>query len=116
MALIEGLSLIIGGHSHTLLGEMSGTQGKYPTIVEDSSGNKAFIVTSWRWGENPGSISVTFNEHGLVVVGATTPTTPTISHVDELTTCLDLVEEIRNTTDIKGIVALTHIGYDVDHV
>ncbi|KAM6479969.1 hypothetical protein HDV62DRAFT_366728 [Trichoderma sp. SZMC 28011] len=80
------------------------------------------MVTSWRWGENLGSILVTFDEHGLVVIGATTPTTQTISHVDELTTFLDLVEEvkqaiweIRNTTDIKGIAALTHIGY-VDHV
>lgn len=101
---------------------MEGTQSKYPTIVEDLSDNEAFMVTSWRWGENLGSILVTFDEHGLVVIGATTPTTQTISHVDELTTFLDLVEEvkqaiweIRNTTDIKGIAALTHIGY-VDHV
>ncbi|QYS92929.1 hypothetical protein H0G86_000322 [Trichoderma simmonsii] len=76
------------------------------------------MVTSWRW-----SISVTFDEHGLVVIAATTPTTQTISHVDELTTFLDLVEEvkkaiweIRNTNGIKGIAALMHIGYDVDHV
>lgn len=91
--------------------------------MEGISGNEAFIVISWTWGENPGSISVTFDEHGLDVIGATTPTTPTISHVGELTTFLDLVEEvkkaiweIRNTADIKGIVALTHIGYDVDRV
>ncbi|KAK4080903.1 hypothetical protein Trihar35433_2008 [Trichoderma harzianum] len=102
---------------------MKGTQGKYPMIVEDLSDNEAFMVTSWRWGENLGSILLTFDEHGLVVIGATTLTTQTISHVDELTTFLDLVEEvkkaiweIRNTTDIKGIAALTHIGYDVDHV
>ncbi|KAF3065602.1 hypothetical protein CFAM422_009677 [Trichoderma lentiforme] len=102
---------------------MEGTQDKYPTIVEDISGNEEFIVISWRWGENLGPISVTFDEHGLVVIGATTPMTPTISHVDKLTTFLDLVEEvkkaiweIRNTTDIKGTVALTHIGYDVNYV
>lgn len=74
---------------------MEGTQGKYPTIVEDLSDNEAFIVTSWRWGENLGSISVTFDEDGLAAIGATTPTTPTISHVGELTTFLDLVEEVK---------------------
>ncbi|KAL6814510.1 Metallo-dependent phosphatase [Trichoderma sp. SZMC 28015] len=60
----EGLSLIIGGHSHTLLGDMEGAQGKYPTIVDDLAGNEVFIVTSWRWGENLGSISVTFDDDG----------------------------------------------------
>jgi 5'-nucleotidase len=62
-----------------------------------------------------------FEEYGIAVIGATTETTPSISSVGELTTFLDpipaiqnAVYEIRNTTDIKRIVALTHLGYDVD--
>ncbi|KAL2866223.1 bifunctional metallophosphatase/5'-nucleotidase [Aspergillus lucknowensis] len=68
----EGLSLIIGGHSHTLLGDMDDAKGKYPTIVEDRNGNEVFIVTAYRWGEYLGAIDVTFDEdgHALAYHGA----------------------------------------------
>ncbi|KAH8685228.1 Metallo-dependent phosphatase-like protein [Ilyonectria robusta] len=60
----EGLSLIIGGHSHTLLGDMDDAEGDYPTIVEDVNGDEVFIVTAYRWGEYFGSIDITFDEDG----------------------------------------------------
>lgn len=60
----EGLSLIIGGHSHTPLGNMEGAEGKYPTIVEDLNGDEVFIVTAYKWGEYLGYIDVTFDEDG----------------------------------------------------
>ncbi|KFA69213.1 hypothetical protein S40285_00082 [Stachybotrys chlorohalonatus IBT 40285] len=62
-----------------------------------------------------------FEEYGIAVIGATTETTPGISSVGELTTFTDpiteiqaAVWEIRNTTDITRIIALTHLGFDVD--
>ncbi|KAH7152788.1 Metallo-dependent phosphatase-like protein [Dactylonectria macrodidyma] len=60
----EGLSLIIGGHSHTLLGDMEDAEGDYPTIVEDANGDEVFVVTAYRWGEYVGYIDVTFDEDG----------------------------------------------------
>ncbi|OAA69137.1 5'-nucleotidase precursor [Cordyceps fumosorosea ARSEF 2679] len=60
----EGLSLIIGGHSHTLVGDMPGAAGKYPTIIKDQSGKEVFVVTSYRWGEYLGSIDLTFDKEG----------------------------------------------------
>ncbi|KAG6010369.1 hypothetical protein E4U21_006933 [Claviceps maximensis] len=60
----EGLSLIIGGHSHTLLGSMDKAEGKYPTIVKDKSGQEVFVVTAYRWGEYIGSIELTFDKDG----------------------------------------------------
>lgn len=60
----EGLSLIIGGHSHTPLGDMKIAKGKYPTIVKDLSGHEVFIVTAYRWGEYLGYIDVTFGDDG----------------------------------------------------
>ncbi|KAI9376780.1 Metallo-dependent phosphatase-like protein [Aspergillus egyptiacus] len=60
----EGISLIIGGHSHTLLGDMEGAQGDYPTIVEDLNGREVFIVTAYRWGEYLGVIDLTFDDEG----------------------------------------------------
>ncbi|KAL4907786.1 hypothetical protein BDW74DRAFT_112647 [Aspergillus multicolor] len=60
----EGLSLIIGGHTHTLLGDMEDAQGKYPTIVKDLRGHEIFIVTAYRWGEYLGAIDLTFDDEG----------------------------------------------------
>ncbi|KAI9163054.1 5'-nucleotidase [Paramyrothecium foliicola] len=60
-----GLALIIGGHSHTPLGNMgSSPLGPYPTIVKDADDNDVFIVTAYRWGEYLGYIDVVFDEEG----------------------------------------------------
>ncbi|CBF70526.1 hypothetical protein AN5939.2 [Aspergillus nidulans FGSC A4] len=68
----EGISLIIGGHSHTLLGDMEDAKGDYPTIVEDLNGHEVFIVTAYRWGEYLGAIDLTFDDdgHALAYHGA----------------------------------------------
>ena len=60
----EGLSLIIGGHTHTPLGDLPKAEGTYPTIVEDLAGKEVFIVQAYRWGEYLGSIDMTFDQDG----------------------------------------------------
>ncbi|KAB5533536.1 Metallo-dependent phosphatase-like protein [Coniochaeta sp. 2T2.1] len=62
-----GIGLIVGGHSHTLLGNFSKTEGDYPTIEDNKDGDEVFIVTDWRWGENIGYIDVTWDADGKVV-------------------------------------------------
>ncbi|XP_014557964.1 hypothetical protein COCVIDRAFT_36588 [Bipolaris victoriae FI3] len=62
-----GLHLIIGGHSHTLLGDMEDAEGKYPTIVDNKDGDEVFIVTSYRWGEYVGYIDVTYDPSGKIL-------------------------------------------------
>ena len=39
-----GLYLIMGGHSHTLLGDMEDAEGPYPTIEKNKDGEEVFIV------------------------------------------------------------------------
>lgn len=41
-----GLHLIMGGHSHTPLGNFTGAEGPYPTIVKNKDGEEVFIVTA----------------------------------------------------------------------
>lgn len=53
-----GLYLIMGGHSHTPLGDFEGAQGPYPTIRQNKDGDDVFIVTAYRWGEYIGYIDV----------------------------------------------------------
>lgn len=43
----KGIHLIIGGHSHTLLGNMPGATGKYPTVELNKDGDEVFIVTAY---------------------------------------------------------------------
>jgi 5'-nucleotidase len=43
----KGIHLIVGGHSHTLLGDMADAQGKYPTIEKNLDGEEVFIVTAY---------------------------------------------------------------------
>ena len=63
----KGLQLIMGGHSHTLLGDMEKAKGKYPTIVENQDGDEVFIVTAYRWGEYVGYIDVTYDPQGKIL-------------------------------------------------
>jgi 2',3'-cyclic-nucleotide 2'-phosphodiesterase (5'-nucleotidase family) len=62
-----GLSLIMGGHSHTLLGSMEGAAGPYPTIVENKDGQEVFVVTAHRWGERLGYINCQFDSDGAII-------------------------------------------------
>ncbi|KAI0199462.1 Metallo-dependent phosphatase-like protein [Astrocystis sublimbata] len=62
-----GLHLIIGGHSHTPLGDFAGAEGPYPTLETNAEGEEVFIVTAYRWGEYLGYIDVTYDEEGRVL-------------------------------------------------
>ena len=62
-----GLHLIMGGHSHTLLGDMKGAAGPYPTIKKNKDGDEVFIVTAYRWGEYLGYIDVTYDRSGKIL-------------------------------------------------
>lgn len=59
-----GLSLIIGGHSHTPLGNFTGAQGSYPTLVNNTAGDEVFVVTAYRWGEYLGYIDIVYDADG----------------------------------------------------
>ncbi|WP_375261275.1 bifunctional metallophosphatase/5'-nucleotidase [Palleronia sp.] len=58
---LTGVDLIIGGHSHSLLGDMEGAEGPYPTVV-----NEVPIFTASAYGKYLGEIDVTFDDEGNV--------------------------------------------------
>jgi len=70
---VSGVDIIVGGHSHTLLGDEGRLgslglkpQGPYPTVVNSSSGAKVLVVQAWQWGEMLGTLQVRFSKGGLV--------------------------------------------------
>ncbi|PVF98209.1 Metallo-dependent phosphatase [Serendipita vermifera] len=63
----RGVHMIVGGHSHTLLGNFTSSKGAYPTIEKNLDNEEVFIVTSYRWGEILGQMSITFDPTGKIV-------------------------------------------------
>jgi len=74
---VSGLSVIVGGHSHTLLGDWKadglGSSEPYPTVVTDPSGARVLVVQSWEWGKIVGDIKVDFDRDGKVVSWTSKP-------------------------------------------
>jgi 5'-nucleotidase len=67
--LLKGVDVIVGGHSHTLLGTVAGLPqpaGEYPTLAKDADGNTVLIVQAWDWGKVLGRIKVSFDDAGHV--------------------------------------------------
>ena len=58
---LTGVDLIIGGHSHTLLGDMDGALGAYPTMVGDVP-----VVTAYAYGKYLGELQLTFDDAGTL--------------------------------------------------
>jgi len=67
----RGVDLIIGAHSHSLLGDFKDfgktPDGPYPTIVKDASGADVLVVTSWQWANMIGVLKLNFDAEGKIV-------------------------------------------------
>ncbi|HTX71387.1 MAG TPA: 5'-nucleotidase C-terminal domain-containing protein [Rectinemataceae bacterium] len=74
---LTGLSAVVGGHSHTLLGDWKavglGGMGPYPTVVKDKSGAAVPVVQSWEWAKIVGDITLDFDKSGHVISWKTKP-------------------------------------------
>lgn len=70
-AALTGADIIVGGHSHTLLGNFKNlgltTQGPYPTVVSASNGADVLVVHAWKHARMLGHLSVDFDHAGRVI-------------------------------------------------
>lgn len=68
---VNGIDVIVGGHSHTLLGDHSSlglnSEGAYPTVITNRAGEKVFIVQAWEWAKAVGVVDVEFDDAGLAI-------------------------------------------------
>ena len=77
---VPGLDLIVGGHSHTLLGDRARLAalglrpaGPYPTEVQGPEGNTVLVVQAWKWDEVLGAITLRFDAKGVLTGFNATP-------------------------------------------
>ena len=67
---VSGIDLIVGGHSHSLLGDVGDlgmvSEGPYPTTVQSPDGADVYIVQDWEWAKTVGVFTVSFDGEGAV--------------------------------------------------
>ena len=69
---LNNVDVIIGGDSHTLLGDFSklgihSSEGPYPTIVNNKWGRKVCIGHAWEYNKVFGLMNVVFDDQGQVL-------------------------------------------------
>ncbi|HOL60116.1 MAG TPA: bifunctional metallophosphatase/5'-nucleotidase [Syntrophales bacterium] len=72
-ARVTGIDVIVGGHSHSLLGPEESLsplglmpEGPYPTVIRAPDGEKVLVVQAWRWAQIVGKLEVYFSPEGEV--------------------------------------------------
>lgn len=67
---VVGAHVIVGGHSHTLLGQFPHKElapaGTYPTLVKNPEGREVLVVQAWEWGKVVGVLRLEFDDKGLI--------------------------------------------------
>ena len=103
-AQVEGIDVIVGGHTHSLLGTgLPGAEGPYPTVVEKASGERTLVVQAKRSTEYLGRLFVRFSPDGRVQTWSggplrLTPQMPRDPAVEKtVTDAARRIEAFRNT-------------------
>ncbi|KAI8602542.1 Metallo-dependent phosphatase-like protein [Dissophora ornata] len=71
----RGLDLIVGGHSHSYLGDPSNplSKGPYPTVIKNLDGENTLVVQAYCWGRFIGNLDVSFDPDGKIVAWSGAP-------------------------------------------
>ena len=68
---VSGIDLIVGGHSHTLMGDFKAfgykTEYPYPLVETSPDGGKVLIVQAWEWAKVLGRIQLSFDGEGTIM-------------------------------------------------
>jgi len=114
---VEGVDVIVGGHSNTLLSNTNEkARGPYPTMV-----NNTAVVQAYAYGKYLGELSVTFDDDGnlteakgepILIDGSIAENADVVARVAELAKPLD---EIRNKV-VASAAAMIEGNRDVCRV
>ena len=61
---VPGVDAVIGGHSHSLLGDMEAAAGPYPTIIKASDGRDVPVASAGSYSKYLGHLVLTFDDAG----------------------------------------------------
>lgn len=103
-AAVDGIDVIVGGHSHTLLGSMEGAKGDYPTVVTSPAGDTVLVVSAYEWGKYLGRLDVTFTADGKVESYSGEPIFIDESFAEDAGIAADVVEYAAPIESLKATV------------
>jgi len=76
-AKVDGVDVVIGGHSHTLIGPFQSLglkpAGDYPTVVLSPAKEPVLVASAWQWAHSIGVLDVGFDGAGKVTSFKGTP-------------------------------------------
>jgi 2',3'-cyclic-nucleotide 2'-phosphodiesterase (5'-nucleotidase family) len=91
---LSGVSIIVSGHDHVLLGDPDqfpdwaarAVRGPYPAVVSDRDGADTLVVSAWEWGRVLGRLDVRFDAEGRIAgwSGGPIPVDATLPDAPEL--------------------------------
>ncbi|MGE0000600.1 MAG: bifunctional UDP-sugar hydrolase/5'-nucleotidase [Fimbriimonadaceae bacterium] len=69
---LRGVDVVVGGHSHTLLGNVQfpneqPVRGPYPTVMKNADGKTALVVQAWEWSKVLGKLQLVVDDAGNIV-------------------------------------------------
>jgi len=79
---LSGVDVIVGGDSHSLLGDDTFTQlgfntvGEYPTIETNADGDRVCVVQAWEYAHLMGKLDINFDAEGKVTSCSGMPLMP----------------------------------------
>ncbi len=101
-AAVDGIDVIVGGHSHTLLSSTDEkAAGPYPTLVKNPAGKDVPIVTAYAYSKYLGDLAVTFDDAGVVTASSGAPklldasVTPDAAFTAKVTELAGPIEEVK---------------------
>ncbi|MBC8253108.1 MAG: 5'-nucleotidase C-terminal domain-containing protein, partial [Ardenticatenia bacterium] len=103
-AAVDGIDVIVCGHSHTLLGSMDGAAGPYPTEVTSPAGDTVLIVSAQEWGKYLGRLDVAFTSDGKVQSYIGGPIFIDESFAEDTTIAADVATFAEPIEDLKNTV------------
>jgi 5'-nucleotidase len=102
-AAVDGVDIIVGGHSHTLLSNTDEkAAGPYPTLVKNPAGVEVPIVQAYAYSKYLGELKVVFDDAGKVISASGAPKLLDASVVPDATVAARVkelgapIEELKN--------------------
>ena len=109
---VPDIDIIIGGHSHTSVGNIPNANHPYPLVEKNGTKEPVLVVTDWEWGKYLGDLSVSFDRTGKLIAWAGKPHAidasikPNPEFADKLKAYAAPIETLRQKIIGKSLVVL----------
>ncbi|NVO28331.1 multifunctional 2',3'-cyclic-nucleotide 2'-phosphodiesterase/5'-nucleotidase/3'-nucleotidase [Donghicola sp. C2-DW-16] len=105
-----GVDVIVGGHTNTLLGDMEGAEGPYPTVV-----NGTQILSAYAYGKFLGELNIVFDDEGNIKEAAGAPIIMDAAVTEDEATVARIAEAAKPLEEIRNkVVAASAEAIDGD--